>query len=103
MENNEVMCVDAPCARSKPLIGDRVFVVLPCENFGYGRLCQVVEGTVKLVCLNARGGMWYKVYCEFRAEGFSKLITVAENMVFDNCREAVANAEEFVKETKNEE
>ena len=98
MENNEVMCMDAPCAPSKPVSGDRVFVVLPCENFGYGRLCQVVEGTVKLVCLNARGGVWYKVYCEFRAEGFSKLITVAENMVFYNCRTAVANAEEFVKE-----
>ena len=97
MKKNELMCVDAPCAPSKPVIGDRVFVVLPCENFGYGKICQVVEGTVKLICLNENGGMWYKVYCEFRAEGFSKLITVAENMVFHNCRVAVANAEDFVK------
>ena len=97
MENNEVMCMDAPCAPSKPVIGDRVFVVLPCENFGYGRLCQVVEGTVKLICLNENGGVWYKVYCEFRAEGYSKLLTVQSNMAFNLCREAMAAAEKFVK------
>ena len=98
MENNKIVQSVNAAARSKFIIGDRVFVVLPCENFGYGRLCQVVEGAVKLVCLNQNGAVWYKVYCEFRAEGFSKLLNVQANAMFFTCREALGYAERFVND-----